>query len=157
MVTSEKMVNHAFFAGMSDEHLRVLGELSMPVRFAANELIFHEGDPANRFYLIERGRVALEAHVAERGNIVVEIINAGDVLGWSWLFPPYVWHFDARALDATVALFFYATALREKCEEDPVFGYQLMQRTSMVLLNRLQATRRRLLHFARLTDDSSAR
>ena len=75
----------------------------------------------------------------------IQTLTAGHVLGWSWLFPPYYWHFDARALEPTRAIFFYGTRLREECEQDPDLGYALMKRVTQVLINRLQATRRQIL------------
>jgi CRP-like cAMP-binding protein len=73
------------------------------------------------------------------------ILGAGDVLGWSWLFPPYLWHFDARAATPTTAIFFYGTRLRELCDENHDLGYELMKRVSEIVIKRLQATRRELV------------
>jgi CRP/FNR family transcriptional regulator, cyclic AMP receptor protein len=139
------IAEHPFWKGMSPEHLKILADSAMYSRFEAGQLIFEEGDPANRFYLILEGKVVLESYVRERGTVLIETIGAGDVLGWSWLFPPYYWHFDARALEPTKAIFFYGTRLRENCEEDHEFAYQLLRRTAEVAIKRLQATRRELL------------
>jgi len=136
---------HPFFEGMSPHHLRLLADGAMPARFAANELIFREGDPANRFYLIQKGSVALESVVKHKGRVSIQVIGAGEVLGWSWLFPPYFWHFDARALGPVDAVFIYGTPIREECESDHEFGYELMKRLSSIMLKRLQATRCKLL------------
>jgi CRP/FNR family cyclic AMP-dependent transcriptional regulator len=135
---------HPFLAGMSAHQLRILGDCSMQSHFEANELIFREGDPADRFYLINRGKVALESRT-DRGLTFIQSIGAGDVLGWSWLFPPYFWHFDARALEPTDAIFIYGSMLREECESDHDLGYELTRRMAEVMLQRLQATRRQLL------------
>lgn len=113
--------------------------------YQPGEIIFREGDPANRFYLIERGKVALESSRPEREPVLVQYVGPGDVLGWSWLFPPYYWHFDARAAEATDAIFFYGARLREQCEEDHDLGYELLKRMSAVIIQRLQATRKQLL------------
>ena len=96
-----QIAEHPFLKGISPVHLKVLAALAMHSRFEAGESIFREGDPANRFYLIQQGKVALESGVGDRGTILIQTIGAGDVLGWSWLFPPYYWHFDARALEPT--------------------------------------------------------
>lgn len=142
----EKIVtNHPFLQGMKSEHLKLLADSAMESSFAADELIFREGDPANRFYLLQEGRVALEMRGKEHSVIPVQIIGAGDVVGWSWLFPPYYWHFDARAVSATKAIFFYGTRLRERCEEDPCLGYDLMKRMAGVIVARLRATRHQLV------------
>ena len=139
------IAEHPFLKGMSVEHLRILADAALRAEFKQGEVIFREGDPANRFYLIEEGRVVLESHKQDRAPVEIQKIGAGDVLGWSWLFPPYYWNFEAKALEATQAIFFYGTRLREKCEEDRAFGYELMKRMSAVMLQRLQATRKRLL------------
>jgi CRP/FNR family transcriptional regulator, cyclic AMP receptor protein len=132
------------FDGLSWSYIDLLAEAAMLKEFAADEVIFHEGDPANRFYLILDGEVALESSSGERARILLQTIGANDVLGWSWLFPPYYWHFDARALKPTKAIFFYGTWLRESCERDHDFGYEMMKRMSAVMIKRLQATRKKL-------------
>ena len=139
------IAEHHFFAGMSSEHLKILTDCAMLSEFKKDQLIFSEGDPANRFYLILDGEIALESHVRDSGTVPIETIRSGGVLGWSWLFPSYLWHFDARALKDTKAVFFYGTRLREECEQDHSLGYELMKRTAEVMIQRLQATRRQLL------------
>jgi CRP-like cAMP-binding protein len=115
----------------------------MFARFAKGEFIFREGDAANRFYLIRAGSVSLETR-KETGPVTVQVIGAGDVLGWSWLFPPYFWRYDARALEDVEAIFIYGTQLRDLAEKDHDVGYELYRRTSMIVTQRLQATRRSL-------------
>lgn len=134
-----------FLAGLNSKHLQTLADNAMQSHFDTGELIFREGDPANRFYLIQRGQVALESSPKDRPAVRIQTIGAGDVLGWSWLFPPFYWHFDARALEPTSAIFFYGTRLREACESDHDLGYELMKRMAGVMLQRLQATRSQLL------------
>ena len=131
--------------GLSSKHLQTLADNAMQSHFDTGELIFREGDPANRFYLIQQGQVALESSPKDRPAVRIQIVGAGDVLGWSWLFPPYYWHFDARALEPTSAIFFYGTRLREECEKVHDLGYELMKRMAGVMLQRLQATRLRLI------------
>jgi CRP/FNR family cyclic AMP-dependent transcriptional regulator len=138
---------HPLLEGLSPHQRRILTDCAMLTSFAPGELIFREGDPANRFYLIHKGEVALESYVREQGPVLIQNIGAGDVLGWSWLFPPYYWHFDARAIEETEAVFFYGTPLREECEADHDFGYELLKRMTEVIINRLQSTRRQLLNF----------
>ena len=128
---------------MKPAHLEVLCDCAMQTQFAKDQLIFREGDLANRFYLIQEGRVALESRGDER-TVLIQTVGAGDVLGWSWLFPPYYWHFDARAVVATKAIFFYGTRLRTQCEEDHDFGYELIKRMAAVVIVRLQAARGRM-------------
>ena len=141
----ETISRHPFVAGLKPEHLQVLADNAMMMHYGTGGIIFREGDPANRFYLICRGRVVLESHQRDSEPVAIQDIGPGDVLGWSWLFPPYYWHFDARAAEPTEAIFFYGTRLRQKCEEDHDLGYQLMKRTASVVIQRLQAARKRLL------------
>jgi len=143
------IAEHPFLRGLKPEHLRLLADSAMRMGYEAGELIFREGDPANRFYLIEQGRVSLESHRTDEASVAVQVIGPGDVLGWSWLFPPYYWHFDARALEPTTAIFFYGTRLREQCEQDHAFGYEMMKRMTQVVVQRLQAARKQLLSIRR--------
>jgi CRP/FNR family cyclic AMP-dependent transcriptional regulator len=136
--------SHHFLRGMSEQHLDILSDASMYAQFEPGEVIFREGEPANRFYLIHTGEVELETF-CEENRISVQKLGPGDVLGWSWLFPPYYWHFSARALRRTTATFYYGTRLRETCEENHDFGFEIMKRVSEVLLQRLQSTRRQCL------------
>ena len=135
---------HPFLAGMERRDLALLTDCAMVVNFAPGQLIFQEGDLANRFYLIESGRVVLEANGPGAERIVIDSIGAGDLLGWSWIFPPHVWHFSARAVKPTVAIFFYGTILREYCERNHSLGYELFKRMSAVMVKRLQATREKM-------------
>jgi CRP/FNR family transcriptional regulator, cyclic AMP receptor protein len=139
------VASHPFLKDLDPHQQRLLADCAMEKRFEADELIFREGDPANRFYLILEGKVTLESYVQDRGRVEIQTIGSGDVLGWSWLLPPYYWQFDARAAEATKAIFFYATPLRDEAEEDHELGYELYKRISAVMLKRLQATRRHLL------------
>lgn len=138
---------HPFVRGMSAGHARILADCAMFTRFEAGQTVFREGEIANRFYLIRKGTVSLEAQASGGEAVMVQAITAGGVLGWSWLFAPYYWHFSARALEPTEAIFFYGTRLRERCEADRGFGYELMRRMSAVLIDRLQSTLKESLHF----------
>lgn len=117
----------------------------MEMQFAPGQVIFQEGSPANRFYLILEGKVGLETALEERGIIPIQTLGPGDDVGWSWLFPPYSLHLSARALEPTRTIFFYGTRLRKQCEQDHDLGYQLMQRIAEVVVKHLQATQQRLM------------
>ena len=135
---------HPFLAGMSQTHLNMLCDCAMQTQFTKDQLIFREGDLANRFYLIQEGRVALESRVGGEHTVLIQTVGTGDVLGWSWLFPPYYWHFDARTLAPTEAIFFYGTRLRAQCDEDHEFGYELIKRMAAVVILRLQSAREQM-------------
>ena len=130
-----------FFSGMSPEHHRIFLESSAYAEFGAGDVVFREGSPANSFFLIGQGTVALEANMNGEGLAPIAVLNDGEPLGWSWLFPPHVWHFHARALKRTTTTYFDARILRRLCEEDHDFGYELLKRLSQVMLKRLQSTR----------------
>lgn len=137
--------SHPFLKDLSPEHLVALTECAMPTEFTAGEVIFREGEMANRFYLILEGLIVLETKAQDCSSVNVDSISVGDVLGWSWLFPPYLWNFRARATSRVRAIFFYGTWLRERCVTDPAFGYELMRRMAEVVIHRLQATRQQLI------------
>jgi CRP/FNR family transcriptional regulator, cyclic AMP receptor protein len=146
MRSDELMRNpHPFLEGMNPEHLKLLSELAMRANFAEQELIFRQGEPADRLYLIQAGSVFITSQIPGRGQITIQTIGSGDALGWSWLFEPYRWHFDAWADEPTRTVYFQANFLREQCEQYPKLGYELMTRVSRVVILRLQATRLRLL------------
>lgn len=139
---------HPFLKGMNAHHIKLLAECALLTQFDADQVIFKAGDTANRFYLIESGRVVLEGAVLAEGRVTIDIVSAGDLLGWSWLFPPYIWYFDARATESTTAIFFYGTILREHCDKDPALGYELFKRMSEVIMRRLQNARAKLIEAA---------
>jgi CRP-like cAMP-binding protein len=140
----KEVAAHPFLLGMGESHIRLLVDCAMRSHFHANAVIFREGEAANRFYLIEHGKVALESSTLGE-PVRIEEIQDGDLLGWSWLFPPYAWHFTARAIGETDAIFFYGTILREYCEKDHSLGFELFKRMSVVMLRRLQAARQKLM------------
>jgi CRP/FNR family cyclic AMP-dependent transcriptional regulator len=136
---------HAFFAGLDEATMRNLEGCAQNVHFRVGDYLFREGAAANQFFVVRRGRVALDVHAPGRGVFVLDTVEQGDVVGWSWLVAPYQWFFDARAVQDVSAVAIDATCLRAKCDEDPALGYALMQRVVHVMYQRLQAARVRLL------------
>jgi CRP-like cAMP-binding protein len=146
MQSVESLIRDApVFHDLQPEQLELVAGCASNARFNGDDVLFREGDPADTFYLVRQGTVAIEVFDATHGSKPIETIEAGEVIGWSWLFPPYRWHFDARALTLVRATAFDGACLRRKCEEDPAFGYQLMTRFAQVMIQRLQWTRLRLL------------
>jgi len=133
------------FEGLTREQLELIAGCARNVGFEAGERMFREGEPADTFYLVRKGRVALSTHAPARGSVVIETLDPGEIVGWSWLFPPYVWHFDARAVDEVRAVAFDGACLRDKCEVDTALGFELMRGFAGVMIDRLQHTRLRLL------------
>ena len=119
--------------------------------FAAGTFLAREAETADRFYVVRQGKVALELH-APTGPLLIETLGAGELVGWSWLFPPYRWTHDVEAIDQTRVTTIESACLRAKCDSDPAFGYRLMKRFAQVVVDRLQATRFRLLDLYGNTD-----
>jgi CRP-like cAMP-binding protein len=113
--------------------------------FEQGGALFREGEPAGRFWLLRRGRVALRITAPGRPTIVIDTIGPGEVLGWSWLVPPYRWTFDGEAIELTRAIGFDAGCVRGKFDADPRLGYEMLRRFVPLIQDRLQATRLRLL------------
>ena len=117
----------------------------MAAHFRQGQTILREGEFADSFYLIESGAVMLESGAGLGDPVVIDKIGPGDLLGWSWLFPPYIWQFTARAVEPVSSLFFYGAILREQCENDYALGFELLKRASVVMLRRMQSARNRML------------
>jgi len=130
-----------FFKGLNEQQLEMLTESALPMEFEPGQVLLQEGGAANRFFLILTGKVVFEMEADANGaTIPIQTLGPGDDVGWSWLFPPFSLHFSARAVDPTRTIFFYGTRLREQCEQDHEFGYQLMKRIAEVATKCLQAT-----------------
>ena len=146
METLEVIIaEHHFFAGLESYYTSLLTGCAANVRFAPGTYIFKEGEEANEFYLIRSGKVALEIFAPHRNPIVVETLGAGDILGWSWLLPPYIWKFHAHAVQDTRAIALDGKCLRTKCEENHDLGYEVLKRFAQIMEQRLEATRLQLL------------
>jgi CRP-like cAMP-binding protein len=133
------------FQGLAPEHLRLIAGCGRNERFGTGERMFREGEPAERFFLVREGAVALEVQAPARGALVIETLHPREIVGWSWLFEPHRWQFDARAIEPTRVITFDGVCLRGKCEADHELGYQLMRRFAGAISERLQATRLQLL------------
>src|ERR1700730_7128844 len=148
-VTAAAMVAHPFLHGMSRDHLTVLAEAASDVTFPARHRLFEDGANAPRLWLVQSGYIALDLHVPGQGRVQIDTIGMGELLGWSWLFPPYKWAFGAVAASPVEAFEFDGRAVRACCASDPELGYELTRRLARVVANRLQATRVRLITASR--------
>jgi CRP/FNR family cyclic AMP-dependent transcriptional regulator len=137
--------SHPFMKGVSEASLELLVGCARNVAFAPGNLLCAEGENANTFYLLRRGWVSIDVHAPGQGAIVIETVGPGDVVGWSWLVPPFRWTFDARAMDHVGGIAIDGACLRAKALADPSLGFELLSKVSLTLLARLQATRMRLL------------
>jgi CRP/FNR family transcriptional regulator, cyclic AMP receptor protein len=136
---------HPFFAKMEKRFLDIVVGCAKNVRFEANEYLFHEGEPADQFYLVRHGRLALQINSPGRGPLTFQTLGEGEIVGISWLIPPYRWAYDTKALELTRAIAMDAACLRGKCEADHDLGYDMMKRFMPVLIQRLQAMRMQIL------------
>ena len=141
----ETIARHPCFQNMKPEHLEILAKSTKEIEFEPEQIVFSEGEPANGLYLIQSGRIALEAHETTAETVLVQDIGPGGVLGWSWLFAPFVWHFRARAVEPTQAIVLNGAHLLIAAERNHEFGYELMKRVAQVAIQRLQATRKVLM------------
>jgi CRP/FNR family cyclic AMP-dependent transcriptional regulator len=130
---------HAFFQGLDPEVIKMFAPFADQVQYEAGQMIYKEGDNADQFLLIRHGKVAIEVFSGGRGSHTIQTVGPGEVLGWSWLFPPYRRRFDARALELTRAIALDGKSLREKAAADHRLGYELLVRFSRVVVERLQA------------------
>jgi len=139
------VANHQLLAGLPGDMVALVTGCARNVAVKPGEFLLVEGEAAETLYLLRRGRVSLEVRSPGRKPLVIETLGPGDGVGWSWLFPPYRWQFDARAIEPVGAIAVDAPCLRSKAEADPVFGYQLMKRFASVMVARLHASQSCLL------------
>ncbi len=139
------VAEHVFFADLAQEHVGLVSGCAQNVRFEAGEYLLREGEPADTFYLLREGRVALEIHAPGQAGMTFQTLGMGEIVGVSWLVPPYRWTYDARAVGRVRAISLDAQCLRSKCQTDHDLGYAMMLRFVPVLVQRLQATRLQLL------------
>jgi CRP-like cAMP-binding protein len=141
MNTIESLVaEHDLFQGLDEGYLRLIAGCGSNVHFAEARYLFRQGEEADCFFAIREGRVALQVFVPERGPMTIQTVGAGEIVGWSWLFPPHYWQFDGLAVEPVRATVFDGACLRRKCDEDPALGYDLMKRLARVVSRRLEAT-----------------
>lgn len=136
---------HPFFREMKESHLCSITENSTVERFEPEDIIFREGDPAQTFYLIRSGKVALQQMSYRIDPFTVITLNQGDIIGWSWLFPPYRWRLTAKALEVTRVIAVDGAELRARCDEDPNLGYELMKKFAEIIDRRFDAVTEHLV------------
>jgi len=137
--------DHPFVKNLSPDHIQLIVGCAKNIVFEPGRFLFKEDEDASEFYIIRTGKVALEIYTPEYGPITIQTLGNGEVLGWSWLVPPYEWRFDCRAVELTRAIALDGKCLRGKCEQEPKLGYELMKRLSSVFEGRLYAMRLQLL------------
>ena len=144
-ISEKELAGHPFFEDLDPDLLKIFCASASHASYSADQMIYREGDEANQFLLIRQGKVAVELFSAQRGVLVIQTMGAGEILGWSWLFPPYRRRFDARALQDTAAFAWDGILLRQEAEASHRLGYELLKRFSKIVVERLQTTRLQLL------------
>lgn len=136
---------HAFFKNLDQKTIALIAGCGKNEAYQPGEMIAHEGESADHFYIIREGNVAIQLHTPNKGGITVQTVGPDDIVGWSWLFPPYKWCFDIKAIEKTKLIALDGKCLRDKCENDHDLGFQLMKKFSEIMVGRLLATRMQLL------------
>ncbi len=135
----------SFFDDLRPEHLGFMASCCKNQVFEPGELIGQEGEDADYFYVIREGKAAVQIFAPNKGAITLETLSDGDIIGWSWLFPPYKWNFDIKAIKKTRTIAMDGKCLRQKCEDNHELGYLLMKKFSKIMIHRLKATRLQVL------------
>ena len=138
------VLEHSFFAGMRPEYTDLITGCAKNVRFEPGEYLFREGETADQLYLLRAGSVALEVDTDD-GPVTLQTVGESEIVGASWLVPPYRRGLSARAMELTRAIALDAACLRGKCEEDHDLGYEMMKRFMPILIQRLRAARLQIL------------
>ncbi|MEY2495363.1 MAG: hypothetical protein QOJ45_1855 [Verrucomicrobiota bacterium] len=141
----KRLASHPFLKDMSPHHIELLALCAMPTEFDTGQTVLREGEPASGFYLIETGSLVLEGKAEDGTTVVIDKVTAGEPLGWSWLFPPYLWSFDARATEPCTAICLSGLLLRQHRDDDLTLSQELHKRASEVMVRRLQAARKKLI------------
>lgn len=139
------LTSHEFFSGLDDAYIRFLAENSVGRRLGAGDVLFKQGNRADRFYLLKSGEIAIQVPALTGPALEIQALGAGQILGWSWLIAPYRWHFLARALGDSEVIEFDGTAILEHCDQDPRFGYEVLKRFAALMSERLDAARLKMM------------
>jgi CRP/FNR family transcriptional regulator, cyclic AMP receptor protein len=144
-VTAATLAAHPFLHGITADHLAVLARAASDVTVPAGHRFFEDGGHATCFWLVQSGHVTVDVDVPGQGRVPIGTIGMGELMGWSWLFPPFMWAFGAVAASPVETFEFDARTVRAKCASDPALGYEVTRRVAEVLTKRLKSTRSRLI------------
>lgn len=134
-----------FLGDLKPEFRKYLVEHARFRSLDANEVLFRYDTEADRFHLVTEGRVSIEVAAIEGPPLELQELGPGAILGWSWLIPPYRWSFQARAEEAGEVIEFDGRAVRDRCEENPEFGYEILKRFSALMSERLSSAREQMM------------
>ncbi len=142
---AEYLYRHPFFSGMDDQHVKFLADSAAETRISEGAILFRQGKPADKFYLLRSGDVSVQVPALVGPVLEIQRIGEGQLLGWSWLIPPYKWNFQARVEADSTFLEFDGRAVLARCEEDSKFGYELLKRFAALMSERLEAARQKMM------------
>jgi CRP-like cAMP-binding protein len=136
---------HSFFSGLDANFMKFLSSSVKELRIKEGHVLFQQGKPADKFYLVREGQVSVQVPALMGPTLELQVLGKDQILGWSWLIPPYRWNFHARALEDSYLLEFDGSAILARCEEDPKFGYELFKRFAALMSARLDAARQKMM------------
>ncbi len=137
--------SHAFFSGLDDDFLQFVSDSATEQRISKGDVLFRQGERADKFYLLRNGRISMQIPALVGPTLEIQNLGENQILGWSWLIPPFRWHFLARAQEETDLLEFDGSAILARCEEDPKFGYELFKRFTALMSERLDVARQKMM------------
>jgi len=143
--TIEYLSTHEFFTEFSDDILKFLCECSSTNEIKKGHILFRQGESANKFYVVRNGRISIEMPAIMGPTLEIQTLDMDQVLGWSWLISPYQWNFQTKAEEDTELLAFDGTAILERCEQEPKFGYELLKKFAGLMSVRLNVARQKMM------------
>ena len=143
--TTDYLAAHAFFSALNEDYIKLLSEFVTERQVAKGEVLFQQGKVADKFYLVRKGQVSVQVPALVGPALELQVLGENQMLGWSWLIPPYRWNFLARAVEDTELLEFDGQAILTRCEKDPKFGYELLKRFTALMSERLNAARQKMM------------
>ena len=136
---------HDFFSGLSEDALKFLCECASTYEIKKGQILFRQGERADKFYVARNGRISVQIPALMGPNLEIQSLGKDQVLGWSWLISPYQWSFQAKAEDDSELLEFNGTAILTRCEKEPKFGYEVLKRFAALMSERLEAARLKMM------------
>ena len=143
--TADYLAAHAFFSALNEDYIKLLSEFVTERQLAKGEVLFQQGKTADKFYLVRKGQVSVQVPALVGPALELQVLGENQLLGWSWLIPPYRWNFLARAVEDSELLEFDGQAILARCEKDPKFGYELYKRFTELMSERLNAARQKMM------------
>jgi CRP/FNR family cyclic AMP-dependent transcriptional regulator len=143
--TADYLATHPFFSALNEDYIKLLSEFVTERQVARGEVLFQQGKVADKFYLVRKGQVSVQVPALVGPVLELQVLGENEMLGWSWLIPPYRWNFLARAVEDSELLEFDGSAILARCEQDPRFGYELFKRFAALMSERLNAARQKMM------------